>query len=125
MIKKNIFSIIVALLIMYLSLTSSNTFKKVSFIYFPQIDKVVHFCMYFGFMSVIIIENRSTLKNNRRLFFAALFPLSYGILIEILQSVLTVTRFASIYDVLSNTAGILISLLIWIWIKPEIKESIR
>ncbi len=58
MIKRNIFSITVALLIMYLSLANSDTFAKSPLEEIPNFDKVVHFCMYFGFMSVIILENR-------------------------------------------------------------------
>jgi VanZ family protein len=121
MIKKNILSILVALIIMYLSLASADTFDKVSFINFPNIDKVVHFGMYFGLMSVIIFENRKTIKGTSHLFIIGLIPLFYGILMELLQSILTVSRFASIFDVLFNSLGILISILLWLWIKPYIK----
>ncbi len=125
MVKKNIFSILVALLIMYLSLTGSDTFEKVSFFNIPFLDKIVHFGMYFVLMSVIIFENRKTLKSTLHLFFIALIPLFYGILMEILQSILTVSRFGSFYDVIFNSAGILVSLLLWLWVKPLIKETIR
>jgi VanZ family protein len=74
--------------------------------------------MYFGFMSVIIFENRKTIKKNSQLFLTGLIPLFYGILMEFLQAVLTVDRFADIYDVLFNTIGILISIFLWLWIKP-------
>lgn len=123
--KKNILSIIVALLIMYLSLASSSTFDKVAIMNFPQMDKIVHFCMYFGLMSVIIFENYRTLKNNQKLFLTALIPLSYGILMEVLQGLITVTRYASIFDALFNATGILVSILLWIWIRPRLKEKIR
>jgi len=126
MVKKNIFSILVALVIMYLSLTSSHTFDKVSFINIPFLDKIVHFGMYFGVMLVIIFENRKIIKSIRQLFLIALIPLFYGILMEILQSTLTTTRSGSFYDVLFNLAGILTSLLLfWLWIKPSTKESVR
>ncbi len=122
MVKKNIFSILVALIILYLSLTSSDTFNKVSFIKIPNFDKIVHFGMYFGLMSVIILENRKTLRSTVHLFMAALIPLFYGILMEILQSTLTLTRTGSFYDAIANLAGILFSLLIWSGIKLLIKE---
>ena len=54
MIKKNIFSIIVSLIIMYLSLANSETFEKIGFFNIPYLDKFIHFGMYFVFMSVII-----------------------------------------------------------------------
>ena len=75
MVKKNILSILVALIILYLSLASADTFEEVPLIDVPNLDKVVHFCMYFGLMSVIIFENRRTIKNNKQLFLIALVPL--------------------------------------------------
>ncbi|MCX6325577.1 MAG: VanZ family protein [Bacteroidia bacterium] len=118
MVKKNIFSILVALVIMYLSLTGSETFEKVSFNDIPFIDKVAHFGMYFLLMSVIVFENRKTLKSYAHLYLIALIPLFYGILMELLQSILTVSRSGSFFDIVFNSAGILVSLLIWLWIKP-------
>jgi VanZ family protein len=123
MIKKNILSILVSLIIMYLSLAGSDSFKKVN-IQIPNFDKIVHFCMYFGLMSVIIFENRRLFKSNKQIFLTGLIPLSYGILMEILQS-LTDTRTASIYDAMANCAGIFVSILLWFWIKPLIKDSVR
>ena len=121
MIKKNIFSILVALIIMYLSLANANTFKKVSFIDFPNIDKVVHFGMYFGLMSTIILENRKSIQRTSQLFLIGVIPLFYGILMEILQGIITTTRFADIFDVLFNALGIVASVSLWILIKPRIK----
>jgi VanZ family protein len=124
MVKKNIFSILVALFIMYLSLTSQDTFDNVSVFNIPFFDKIAHFGMYFSLMSVIIFENRKSLKSTSQLFLISLIPLFYGILMEILQSTLTDSRSGSFYDVVFNSAGILVSLLLWLWIKPLIKETI-
>jgi hypothetical protein len=122
MIKKNKFSILVALTIMYLSLTSSHTFDKVSFITIPYFDKIVHFGMYFGLMSLIILENRRTINKTSHLFLIGLIPFLYGILLEIMQSTLTLTRTGSFYDALFNCAGILVSILLWISIRPPEKK---
>jgi len=125
MVKKNIFSILVALAIMYLSLANSHTFDKVSLINIPNFDKIVHFGMYFSLMSVIIFENRKTIKSSGHLFLIGLIHLFYGILMEILQSTLTLTRTGSFWDALFNCAGILVSILLWRWIKPPEKEILR
>jgi VanZ family protein len=126
MIKKNIFSIFTALVILYLSLADSHTFDRVSsIIYFPNIDKVVHFGMYFSLMTLIVFENRKNIKGFRHLFIIGLFPFLYGILMEILQATLTVTRTGSVFDALANGAGILVSILLWLLIKPLRKEIIR
>jgi VanZ family protein len=125
MLTRNKFSIITALIIMYLSLTNSHTFDEVSFLDSPYTDKIVHFAMYFGLMSVLLFENRRTIKSRAHLLMLAFIPLGFGILMEILQALFTVTRSGSIYDVLANLSGIVVSLLIWLFIKPKIKESIR
>jgi len=118
MIRKNILSIIVALIILYLSLTGSDTFDKVPMFNIPYLDKIVHFLMYAGLMTVILFENRKILILQRQIFFAALIPFFYGILLEILQVSLTDTRSGSIYDALFNTCGIIAAIILWLLIKP-------
>jgi len=115
MIKKNIFSILTALIIMYLSMANSHTFDDVH-IKVPNFDKLVHFCMYLGLMSVIILENLKIIKSARNLFIIGLIPLSYGIIIEIMQSTLTSTRTGSFFDALADAAGIITSILLWKWL---------
>lgn len=125
MFKKNIFSFLVALIIMYLSLTGADTFENIPTFNIPFLDKIVHMGMYFVLMSVIIFENRRSLTETKHIFLTALIPLFYGILMEFLQANLTSTRSGSIYDILFNFLGIFASIIIWFWIRPRIKESIR
>jgi VanZ family protein len=125
MIKRNIFSLIIALIILYLSLASSDTLNKVTFFNISYFDKIAHFGMYFTLMSVILIENRKLLKKSVQIFYVSLIPLCYGIFMEVLQLVLTSSRSASFYDVVFNAAGILFSLLVWLLIRPFSKHSVR
>jgi VanZ family protein len=125
MVTKNIFSLLVALIILFLSLASSETFENVSFFDISYMDKIVHFGMYLGLMSVIIFENRNSIKTILQLFLTALIPFSYGILMEVLQSTVTTSRSASLFDVIANSTGILTSVLLWLWIKPHITGKIR
>ena len=125
MIRKNIFSILVALLLLYLSLTNTEKFQQIPLINFTFFDKIVHFGMYFFLMSVVIFENRENIKDYRHLFLLSLIPLFYGILMEILQLTLTVSRSGSFYDALADAAGILVSVFIWLLIKPVRKDSVR
>jgi VanZ family protein len=124
MIRKNIYSILAALLLLYLSLTNGEKFQKFPLINMPFLDKIVHFGMYFFMMSVIIIEHRKNLKNVRNLFLLTLIPLIYGVLMEILQSTLTVTRTGNFYDAVADAAGIFVSVMIWFLIKPSVKEKV-
>ena len=125
MVKKNIFTILLALIVMYLSMANAHTFDKVSLINIPDFDKVVHFGMYFGLMSVLIIENRKSIKTTGHLFLTGLIPLFYGILLEIMQSTLTSTRTGSFYDALFDGVGILVAIFLCIWIKPLKKFIIK
>jgi VanZ family protein len=125
MLIKNKFSILVALIILYLSLASAHTFDKVPEFNIPYFDKVVHFGMYFGLMLMITIENRKSIKSIKQLFITGFIPLSYGILIEILQSAITMTRNGSFYDALADYAGILISILLCLLIRPVRREILE
>jgi VanZ family protein len=118
MIKKNLFSIVLALIILYLSLTPGDSFNKISIFNFPHFDKFVHLLMYFTLMSVLIFENRRLVKNIQEMIRMAVIPLTYSIIIEILQSLFTSTRAGSLYDVVFNLAGITIALIIWLKVKP-------
>lgn len=121
--KKYKFSIIVALIIAYLSLTNSHTFDKVSFLESQYTDKIVHFGMYFGLMSVIILENRKKFMSTGKVMLAGIIPLSYGILMEILQGLFTSTRTASIYDAFFDLSGIVAAILIWQLVKSKLGEG--
>jgi VanZ family protein len=117
MVKKNIYSLTIALAILYLSFARAETFSKVNVWDFKHLDKVVHMCMYFGLMIVLLYENRSELKYNRSLFLLAIIPFSYGSLIELLQSWLTATRKGDLFDAIFNLIGIFLALFIWSLLK--------
>jgi len=118
MIRRNVFSILVALIITYLSLSESETYDKISWLNFPGADKVVHFGIYFVFMSVILFENRKITGKITTLFIAGLVPFIYGGLMEVLQMLVTETRTGSVTDMLSNLAGILSAVIIFILFRP-------
>ncbi len=113
LLKTNILSIITALVILYLSLTNASTFDKVGDFGIKHIDKVVHICMYFGLMIMLLFENRLTLKNNRSMILIGIFPLAYGILMELLQTWFTTTRTGDIVDALFDLVGILTAFFAW------------
>ena len=118
MIKKNLFSIVLALIILYLSLAPGDSFNKISIFNIPHFDKFAHSLMYFTLMSVLIFENRKLIKNIPQMIRMAVIPLTYSIIIEILQSLFTSTRAGSLYDVVFNLTGITIALILWLNVKP-------
>jgi len=125
MIKKNIISIIVALVILYLSVSGSENYDKISIFDFPGADYLVHFIMYFVFMGVIVFEHRKEIYEIRRLFLISLIPFFYGALMEFLQLMFTTSRTGSWSDLLFNCAGIITTVIICITIKPIRKVLIR
>jgi VanZ family protein len=112
-IKTNILSIIVALIIMYLSLASSSTIDEVTFFTFPYEDKVVHFCMYFGLMITLLFEHRKTNTSFSGQILMAIIPFSYGITLELIQSYFTPDRSGEVLDGVANFSGVLVAVILW------------
>ncbi len=125
MLKKNKFTIITALIILYLSLAGSLTFGNGGLINIPYIDKIGHFGLYFTLMSVIILEHQDLFQNTRQLLLIALIPFFFGTFMEFLQMTITENRKAEFLDALSNSAGITIALFLWLLIKPYYKQEIK
>ena len=118
MIRNNKFSILISLVIIYLSLANAKTFEHAGLFDIPYLDKMVHFGLYFSFMAVIILEHRNYFDNTRKLILIALIPFIFGSLMEFLQSGITATRKADVLDVMFNSAGIAVAVLLWLFIKP-------
>jgi VanZ family protein len=125
MIRNNILSIIVALVILYLSLTDSQSFDNVPFLNIPYFDKIAHFLMYFGLMSVIVFEHRNAIIGRTQVGLIAIIPFIYGVLMELLQLTLAANRSGNIFDVLANAAGIIVSALLWLLIGPRLKTIFK
>lgn len=124
MIRKYKYSLILSLVILYLSLKNASDFNEVQFFQIPYFDKFVHFCMYFALMSVIIYETVIS-SVSRSLYLIALYPFFYGVLIEVLQGTVTTTRSSSIYDAMFNTVGIIASMLVWLTIRKIRNAGIK
>jgi VanZ family protein len=119
---KNKLSIVTALAIMYLSFASADTFDEVDVFVFPHIDKVVHFCMYFGLMLMLQIENSIYAKKIWNLIVLLFISLFYGIAIEFCQSWLTTTRHGDFFDALFDFFGILGAIGAW-WIYVRLRRK--
>ncbi|MET0945997.1 MAG: VanZ family protein [Flavobacterium sp.] len=102
-----IWAIICSGIISYFCLTDSSNIPAVNF---PSIDKIVHFCFHFGFTISWILFFKKELKgreaNDYKAYLVSfIFSVFFGITIEILQGVFTVTRAADVTDILANTIG--------------------
>jgi VanZ family protein len=125
MLRRNILSISVALVIIYLSLANAQTFDEIPVFHFPGEDKVIHFGMYAVLMGALLYENRKIIDTRCRLALIAVIPILLGALLEVLQMWLTTTRFGSIYDLLFNIFGILFSIGIYLLVINRRGEKIK
>lgn len=86
--------------------------------YFPHIDKVVHFIMYFGFSLLglwtldksKIVEGKVIGRNNQLWLYlkVLLMAIMMGFAIEIFQRLMPFGRMYSLYDMYANTTGALL-----------------
>lgn len=125
MVRKNKFSILLALIILYLSLSDSETFEKFSVFDFPYIDKLVHSAMYFSLMLSLIFENRGWLEKPVRWLVLSSIPFLFGSIIELLQAALTVSREGDFLDILFNLAGIMLAIFFWFTIRRISQNQLK
>jgi VanZ family protein len=125
MIRKNILSLFVALVIVVLSFMGAETFDRLHIPPIPNLDKVVHFIMYFTLMSALIFENRAILTSAGKYASLAVIPFLFGGAIEILQSMFTTTRTGDILDLCANTVGIIVAAGVWMIIKRFLKAGVK
>ena len=65
-------------------------------------DKIIHFMFYFVFVFLWSIALKG---KNIKILKIALFAILYGIVIEVLQSAITLNRQADVFDALANSFG--------------------
>ncbi|MCU0460503.1 MAG: VanZ family protein [Bacteroidales bacterium] len=125
MIRKNILSLIFSVIIAYFSLANSDSLDEFSFVTFSDFDKIAHFTMYFGLMSLMLFENRTRLSKAKVILLLGIIPFIFGFILELLQSWITTSRTGSIYDLLFNLAGILFSIASFLAARRFGRENFR
>ena len=107
-IRKYPLSLLVIATILFLSLFNP---PKTKLDPIPNIDKIVHVCMYGGLELVIWIEylrHHNNLNWIKILFLGIIAPIAFGGLMEIAQMELTQDRSAEWADFLADSVGVLI-----------------
>ncbi len=125
MVRKNILSVCIAIVILFLSLAKASTFSRLHLPPIPNLDKIVHAIMYFALMFALIIENRAMLVSFKSYLILATIPVFFGAVVEVLQSMFTTTRTGDILDFCADAAGVFLSVLFWLLIKRFLKRDIR
>lgn len=113
-------TLIISLLITFLSLANFNDLSTPTVLLFPGADKMVHFIMYFTLSLVFMLEcyYKSLIQPKKtKLILINLIPLLMSITFELIQEYLTTSRTGSFYDELFNILGILVAILTFYFIK--------
>ncbi len=104
--------LIIAVVILYGSVTSSDDFNKITFLNIKHIDKLIHFSLYFILsISLLTSLHRNTIiKTLNQKTITLIIVISYGLLMEIFQYYFTHDRSAEILDIFANTFGCIIGI---------------
>ncbi|WP_369048018.1 VanZ family protein [Tenacibaculum sp. UWU-22] len=109
--NKNFYiALFITLLILFLSLIRIGKLP----INFSNIDKVEHTIAYSVLTLTWLIALKKQLSRKKTVFIVAFACIIYGIIIEILQGVLTSYRTFDYFDMIANSAGVLIALTIFL-----------
>lgn len=103
------------MLVLLLSLLPADTAPKIKFINIPNLDKLIHFFMYFFFSSASLIDIKNNIKYPRKLliFLVILTIAIIGGIIEIIQANFIFGRSGSWFDLLANILGITFGIIIF------------
>ena len=102
-------AIFITILIALLSLVS---LKNVHVIKVSHSDKYGHFIAYFV-LSLSWFYFNNTSKKKYKKYIIGIFIISYGMILEVLQGLLTTYRQADVYDFLANSAGVILAVILF------------
>ena len=107
--------VMLALLILYGSVTSGSNLNKVNIFQINNIDKFIHLSFYFllsvSFQSSLL---RNTLINKKeQILITLILVISYGLIMEVFQFYFTSDRSAEFFDALANTLGCIFGILLY------------
>jgi len=99
--------IVIALIILYGSLTSSDHLNPVDFFSFEHMDKFIHFLLYatLSLFFYASLKKHADFRSNEIVVINLIIIISYGLLMEVFQYAFTVDRSAEIYDAIANSVG--------------------
>lgn len=98
-------AIILTITISIGSLISIENVVKVSLV--PSFDKFIHASAYFLLTLSWLLAFNKNLKQSKSNIFAIILVVVYGIVIEVLQGILTNNRQPELFDLLANLVGII------------------
>jgi hypothetical protein len=103
-------AVIATIIIAILSLTA---IPKINFgLELKSSDKILHILAYFTLSTVWFLALQKKMSNLYSRFFLIITLIIYGIILEVLQGGITNYRTGDFYDVIANTIGVLLAVLL-------------
>lgn len=114
-------SILIGLVILWLSLSPGNVVNPERIFHIPHADKVGHFLAYLAFSAVVLLDSSWWRKEIKIRYIMIVVPVIFGALMEVLQRLLTTTRHAELADMIADLAGIFLGLFVALMIRRFLK----
>jgi VanZ family protein len=92
-------------------LLPASAFKKFTFDSLSQLDKLIHLILYVVFVMLWALSLKRVLTIKEKLVLL-LVSVAYGVLIEVLQSAMALGRSYDIDDIIANTVGCFLGILL-------------
>jgi len=120
-------TIFISLVVLLLSTIPGSSLHKVPIIEIPNLDKLIHFIMYFSLATAILLDvyKEYDKLSSKAIWTAILFPFFYGVLMEFLQKYFVENRTADVLDALANTVGLLTALIFFLKFKKYKKWLLK
>jgi glycopeptide antibiotics resistance protein len=114
-------SLIYLICIALLSLLPPNDFPEIPL--FPGADKIVHTCMYLGLTWLACWSMHAEIKRKWYYLIIA-FSISWGIIMELFQLFMHLGRSFDFYDIIGNSLGTMIGVLIYVLMAQQKRNII-
>lgn len=103
-------SLLMGVLIFWLSITESASINPGRILHIAHADKIGHILAYAVFTAILLFDSCRWKRGLPFKYLLLLVPVMFGVIMELLQRILTSDRQAELYDIIADAAGIAIGL---------------
>jgi len=105
-IKRYYRSVLIGILILWLSLSGGQSLVPGDFLRIPYVDKIGHFIMYALFSGMLLLDSCLWQSGRSVRYVVLVIPVTFGALMEVFQYLLTSSRRAEALDLVADILGI-------------------
>ncbi len=105
-IKRYYRSVLIGILILWLSLSGGQSLVPGDFLRIPYVDKIGHFIMYALFSGMLLLDSCLWQSGRSVRYVVLVIPVTFGALMEVFQYLLTSSRQAEALDLAADILGV-------------------